>query len=185
MLSQKFNGACALERVAATAASGALAPEGSEAGAQPSHQALCAYFRLAFPHDHNVVLKHRQRALGALVTHSIRAELVQPETAIARRAGRPLASGMTVPEATMDEDRPAPLAIRNVRGTRQVSVVGSEPVSYGPEGTTDGQFRRGVALPDSPEPGRGHAVCEDACVARWRPGLGANQIRSANQDASA
>jgi hypothetical protein len=63
-----------------------------------------------------------------------------------------------VPEAPVNEDRPRPPPIRNVRGPGKVTIAHSESGPQGVQLMPDNTFRGCVLLPDSAEPTRSHDI---------------------------
>ena len=65
---------------------------------------------------------------------------------------------MSMPEASVDEDGPSSLSVRDVRRPGEVSVVDTIVVSEIAEDSPDLKLRGSVALADSAEPRRGLRV---------------------------
>ena len=108
-------------------------------------------FDLALPKNQDTPPVRDERVLRALISSDIRFELCEPEVAIARRCRRPLATRVTMPEASVNKDCPFATSVRDIGRTGKIAVVNAKPVAECMEESADGQLCRGAVLPDAAE----------------------------------
>ena len=105
--------------------------------------------RLAFPDDEGCPARLTECEKVPLVAHDVLPEFFQPELAPFCRHGRVLAEGMSMPEASVNEDGDAVSGKHEVRATRQRAVMEAEAQSGRVQVAPDAHFRTSVLAPDA------------------------------------
>lgn len=104
---------------------------------------------LAFPDHGHFETSGLQLSSAELITPAISRELRSPECAIAPGSGRLCTSGMSMPEAAMNEHCEPPTTIRQIRRSRKIPIGKRIAQTEVARGTTHGELRRRAALADS------------------------------------
>ena len=102
---------------------------------------------LAFPNDENPKSQLLYFLGIRLISFSVAYKLRYPVISSGARRGCPPATLVSMPEASMDEDRPSAAAIRKVRATGQARHVFPVSEAELTQGDADPDFRRGVSTP--------------------------------------
>ena len=80
----------------------------------------------ALPDDSDFVAGRFQLSDDPRIATAVRPELLQPESAVSSGDRRSSATGVMVPVAAVDEDRPSCPTIRHVRRAGKVTIVDPE-----------------------------------------------------------
>jgi hypothetical protein len=116
------------------------------------------FLDLALPRRRNREAELAERSGLSRIAPFVVRDLLLPELAIAFGNGCGSATPMTVPEASMNEDRPFLRAIGDVGRSRQVPVGAAVANSCPPEPTTEGKLRPGSELPNTAHSFRSRGV---------------------------
>lgn len=109
---------------------------------------------LAFPHDEHMPAERLKPIGGSTVTSSNSLELWYPVPWIGLRRPRKPASGVLVPKASVDKDCDTQPGQDNIRSSRQVTPMQSEPEAGTVENSTSRHLRACVLGLDTPHPSR-------------------------------
>src|SRR5262249_37287591 len=113
---------------------------------------LAGCFKLTLPHHEDAIPEPAQGSKGTLIPRAIRRELREPKRSVSLGHCRAVAPSVGMPEAPMDEDRPEPRPVCQIRGAWQVAVADAEAQSEFVENTSHRLLGSGVALADASEP---------------------------------
>lgn len=103
---------------------------------------------LTLPNGQDVPAEGSEVPAVSPITGSVRLEFRFPKGGAGAGTNAPMAAGVGVPEAAVDEDDPPAPRHHDVRSSRQPGVVGAEPKAEGTEESADDAFGFGAGGPN-------------------------------------
>lgn len=110
--------------------------------------------QFALPNRESAEAHPLQITDDALIALPICLELRSPEGPVSLRHRRARALCMSVPEAPVNEHRPAARPVRQIRCAGEIAIVDAEPASKTMKDSTNHQLGTGVTLRNLSEPRR-------------------------------